>query len=523
MFSLQNRMPDAVYVKAENCWEVAQPATGRLYAWRDVSVSLDEKGGIDIRANDTKPQMIRMSWKTDIPADTLVYGDAWERAYGDLEWRSVDMDRMLPWYMLLYHNGVTTGIGVKVQPNAFCYWRCSCAEIVLTIDVKSGTNGIDLSKRTLHAADLVEGEFTENVHAAAKAFCGLMCTTRRLPKHPIFGGNDWYCNYGHNSWDKIVEHTQRICECSAGLPTAPYMVIDDGWQICHCEAAAGVYSFNGGPWNCANSNFGDMQKMADKISSIGATPGIWFRPLLTAEKIPSSAVLRYYPDRGGAVLDPSNPDNLERVKADVRRIRDWGYKLIKHDFTTYELILRWIINSDNDIETVPTNFMAKDKTTAEIVKGLYTAIREAAGDSVLIIGCNTFSHLSAGLFEIQRTGDDTSGVDWERTKTMGINTLAFRMMQNNIFYAADADCVGLTNQVDYSKNKQWLDVLARSGTPLFVSIAEDAYSAQAQKDLTRAFYQAAHAKGEGIALDWFETKTPRKWRFADGSEETYTW
>ena len=114
------------------------------------------------------------------------------------------------------------------------------------------------------------------------------------------------------------------------------------------------------------------------------------------------------------------------------------------------------------------DFADKTRTTAQIVKDFYRTIRNAAGDDVMIIGCNTISHLSAGMFEIQRTGDDTSGHEWKRTREYGINTLAFRMAQQDTFYQADADCVGITGKVAWEKNRQWLDVLAKSGTPLFV-------------------------------------------------------
>ena len=63
---------------------------------------------------------------------------------------------------------------------------------------------------------------------------------------------------------------------------------------------------------------------------------------------------------------------------------------------------------------------------------------------------------------MNRTGDDTNGREWERTRKMGVNTLAFRMIQNGIFYMTDADCVGVMGPVPWSLNRLWLDVLARS-------------------------------------------------------------
>ncbi len=152
----------------------------------------------------------------------------------------------------------------------------------------------------------------------------------------------------------------------------------------------------------------------------------------------------------------------------------------------------------------------------------YNAIREAAGEDVLIMGCNTLSHLSAGVFDIQRTGDDTSGLEWERTRKMGINTLAFRMCQHNKFYLVDADCVGITNNVSWEKNREWLDVLAKSGTPLFVSIAEDAYTDEIKADIKSAFEKAVSCNRVSKPVDWFESKTPSKWESSFGTDE-YTW
>ena len=113
-------------------------------------------------------------------------------------------------------------------------------------------------------------------------------------------------------------------------------------------------------------------------------------------------------------------------------------------------------------------FYERTKTTAEIILALYKTVLENAGDA-LILGCNCIGHLCAGLAHMNRIGDDTSGRDWERTRKMGINTLAFRLCQHKRFFDADADCAGITEQVPWELNRNWLDLLAHSGTPLFVS------------------------------------------------------
>ena len=53
-----------------------------------------------------------------------------------------------------------------------------------------------------------------------------------------------------------------------------------------------------------------------------------------------------------------------------------------------------------------------------------------------------------------RTGDDVSGRLWERTRRMGVNTLAFRLAQNRSFFIVDADCVPLTKAIEWKKTSQ---------------------------------------------------------------------
>ena len=167
------------------------------------------------------------------------------------------------------------------------------------------------------------------------------------------------------------------------------------------------------------------------------------------------------------------------------------------------------------------NFADRTRTTAEIVRALYRTIRDAAQE-VVLIGCNTVGHLGAGLFEVQRTGDDTSGREWERTRKMGISTLAFRMAQHDTFFAADADCVGLTQHLPWELNRQWLELLAASGTPLFVSADPAAVGPEQRAALIIAFARAATVQPPAEPLDWLDTTAPRRWKFGDEIRE-FSW
>ena len=104
---------------------------------------------------------------------------------------------------------------------------------------------------------------------------------------------------------------------------------------------------------------------------------------------------------------------------------------------------------------------------------------------------------------------------------MGVNTLAFRLAQNEIFYMCDADCVGiLKNKIPWEKNSQWLHLLSYSNTPLFVSCT-DKISDEQKRDIAKA-YRTFNLKHEITPIDIYETKTPETW-LIDGKIQNYSW
>ncbi len=209
------------------------------------------------------------------------------------------------------------------------------------------------------------------------------------------------------------------------------------------------------------------------------------------------------------------------MRADFHQMREWGYEMVKHDFTTFDIFDKWGFEMGGNLTAGSWKFHDESRTTAEIIRDFYRFMRESAG-SALLIGCNTIGHLGAGLFELQRTGDDTSGRNWERTRRMGVNTLAFRMPQQGTFFDADADCVGLTNKIPWELNKQWLSLLAGSGTPLFISAAPDAVGAEQKSALREAFALASRPMEPAEPLDWLETTCPRRWKIG-GKVVIYDW
>ncbi len=270
-----------------------------------------------------------------------------------------------------------------------------------------------------------------------------------------------------------------------------------------------------------------MPRLAAEVRGRGVTPGVWIRPLRAGADAPKSLLLpdarwkHGKGDPGPLAYDPTVPEALQAVLAVIREACGWGYDLIKHDFTTYELFGQW----GSQMGASPTqgnwHFHDHSLTNAEVVSALYRQIRSACGEDRVILGCNTVGHLSAGLFDASRGGDDVSGKQWERTRRMGVNTLAFRLPQHGLFHALDADCVAITPEVPWSMSRQWLRLVAGSGSVLLISADPGSVGLEQREALRQAFAQCAQ-RPVVEPEDWLRSRTPDVWR-ATGKPVKYEW
>jgi alpha-galactosidase len=442
---------------------------------------------------------LHLRWKVQSAGDLRCLGDAWERSYGDLEWQSIVPNRAMPWYFLTFADRILRGYGVKTQPSAFCFWQLDTEGISLWADIRNGGSAPELGERQLDVATVVTyvGNPEETAFAGAQNFCKRMSTAPRLPKEPLCGSNDWYYAYGKNTAEGILRNADLVAQVASGSGSRPFVVIDDGWQD--------------------KARFPDLAGLAKKISSRKLRPGIWIRPLRAPQNAKPSLLLpdaRFGAQQPSPAWDPTIPEALEFVLDSVKQPVSWGYEFIKHDFSTFELFGRW----GSAMGALPTegdwHFADRSRTNAEIILRFYQSLRQAAGEQVVILGCNTIGHLCAGIFESQRIGDDNSGTKWERTRRMGVNALAFRMPQHGSFFHVDPDCVALTSDIDWYFTRQWLDVVSRSGTSLFISPGQGAMGSEQIAALKDAFSFVQHSSG--YAEDWLENTTPRQWLFRPG-------
>ncbi len=509
------RVPDRItaYCGLEDSFSLSH--TGERWTGRSVSATTttaSDELAVGLTAPKDALTHLHLRWSAAVSPSLLCLGDAWERSYGDLAWRSLVPERPMPWYFACSDGAATHCYGVSTGARALCFWQLDPEGVSLWLDVSNGGGGVMLGERTLAAATVVtrQGHPGEESIEAVHQFCRRMCAKPRPSPGPVYGSNDWYYAYGNSSQEAILRDADLVASVRPAGGPKPFTVIDEGWEN--------------------KAKFPDMKQLAVEIQRRSVRPGMWERPLrapqgshtrllMTAtrfgERLIRAAELAY---------DPTVPDALHLVTEKVRTIRGWGYELLKHDFTTYDLLGQWGFEMGARPTLPGWSFHDRSKTNAEIILDLYQAIRAAAGEEMLILSCNVVGHLGAGIFDIQRTGDDTSGKLWERTRRMGVNTLAFRIPQHGSFFAVDADCVAITQAVPWTLTEKWLELVASSGTALFVSPEAAAMGNEQKRALADAFSRVTTPGAASAPADWLGSTTPELWREgASKVEKRYEW
>ena len=501
--------------------------TGDTWGARAVAVQVKRAGpdsapalAITVHCPQGGIARVGLRWNFAPPPAAVILGDHWERGYGDLQWRPIQPERVMPWYFAIHTpaDSATLAVGVQTAAAAICSWMVDAKGVTLWLDLHNGGTPCIPGDRQIAAATIValDSAAGEGPQDAIRRLCTKMCDKPRLAPAPVCGSNNWYYAYGRNfDSAQVLRDGALLAELAKGHANKPFCVVDAGWS------PGGVCP--GGPWTAGiPGKFPDMPRLAEEIKKLGVRPGIWIRPTALTT-VNNRNRLRAGPQPAQEkALDLTLPENIQGIKDDVARMHFWGYELIKHDFSTYDATARWGFEMNTEMTTPGWHYNDRSLTNAEIIFNAYKAIREGAGDS-LLLGCNTIGHLGAGLFELQRAGDDTSGQLWERTRKMGVNTLAYRLPQNKTFFGVDADCCAHTEKTPWEKDKQFLDLVARSGTALFVSTDPTKITPEVKTAMTEAMQIALSGGTRDFEpVDWIWNTGPTKWRI-DGKEKTYDW
>jgi alpha-galactosidase len=439
---------------------------------------------------------LELRWNERVPEGLRYLGDTWTGAGGDLEWRGLVPERMMPWYFLAYDGQHTHGVGVIAGGGALCQWRIDGAGISLWLDVRSGGGPVSLGERTLHLADVIvrQGRVWEMPFEAARRFAGQLHGERLLPEQCVYGLVRESDSPGALSREELITQAGIVSDLAENTINRPYYVIGQGWLD---DAAAA-----------------DMAALAQGLSERGCRPGLRMRPWISDLAEHRSLGLQAPPadmPTGSVVLDPTRPDTLALVEQEIARARAWGFQFIRHDGSYTDLVARW--GHGLAVSTGPCLYDAS-LTTAEALSALYRAIREAAGPDVIVSGYGSVGQLAAGYVHLQKAAGPYRASIGQQACVRGARELGFRAFQHGALYAVEAGPVRLSDAVPGPLTEQWLRLLSSSGTPCFVS-THRSLSDSDQRALRPAFGKASRPNPVAEPLDWLTTTCPSRWKIGN--------
>jgi alpha-galactosidase len=150
-------LPDEVSAIVNNT-HVTLVRSGDFWIYEDVAVSFESAKDVMtvfIEAPNVSLSAVMLKWKTPIDTKATVLNDQWERTYGDASWHAQREGEQFPWYFIEANASGTNGFGIKTGAKSFCAWNISNCSLGLTLDTRSGGNGVKLDKRKIKAAELV--------------------------------------------------------------------------------------------------------------------------------------------------------------------------------------------------------------------------------------------------------------------------------------------------------------------------------------------------------------------------------
>ena len=169
-----------------------------------------------------------------------------------------------------------------------------------------------------------------------------------------------------------------------------------------------------GDWYQRKAGFPeDLRRITDAVRAAGSRPGIWLAPFVAH---PRSRLAASHPewllrDRYGRpvhvgfswntfarALDLSRPDVVEFTAQLIQSAKqEWGFDYLKLDF----LYAGALAGRRAD----------RSRTRAQVLRDGLAALRQAAGDNALLVGCGCPMGSGVGVFDIMRVGPDV-GPSW---------------------------------------------------------------------------------------------------------------
>jgi alpha-galactosidase len=82
--------------------------------------------------------------------------------------------------------------------------------------------------------------------------------------------------------------------------------------------------------------------------------------------------------------------------------------------------------------------------------------------------------------------------------------------------------VGLTTKIPWKNNRQWMQLLAECGAPLFISAQPEATGQEQKEYIKKCFAMAARVQPTGEPLDWMSSPRPSQWKL-NGRVVEFEW
>lgn len=215
------------------------------------------------------------------------------------------------------------------------------------------------------------------------------------------GWCSWYHFYTAVTAQDVEKNLSTITAVQENLPIE-LVQIDDGFET------------QVGDWFSFKPTFPDgLLPLAQKIKQEGLMPGLWLAPFIVH---PASRLMREHPEwmlrneNGKAVnagfvwnrldtaLDLTIPEALDySCRVVSAAVQEWGFPYLKLDFL-YAAALKGCYSD-------------RTKTRAQVMRLGMDALRRAAGEETILLGCGAPLGSMLGLVDAMRVGPDVSG-EW---------------------------------------------------------------------------------------------------------------
>jgi hypothetical protein len=275
---------------------------------------------------------------------------------------------------------------------------------------------------------LVIGVFAD-ARLGEEQFADAMANQYHIKLRPeIAGYCTWYSDkHGGASDEKGIGELAAYVAKELKPFGFSFLQIDDEWQ-------------DGGTYNGPRRGFDrvrpagpyphGMQPVAEQLSRLGLTTGLWFMPFARNHQDPEYRDRQHWFARradgrpyetnwGGTSLDLTQPQVKAHLAALVKRIHSWGINYFKMDGLWTGMAAEQVYVNDGYVDDHFGNnrpLHDPQKTNVEAFRDGLKLAHEAAGPDVFLSGCNVSQNArslgaSIGLVDSMRVGPD-NGQKW---------------------------------------------------------------------------------------------------------------